>query len=135
MSAENMKFPPLSKKEVRKHLRELKTCYAGVYRASKQALPSPDVLWTRFLRICRKEKVSFLKLSGTMALASAKAGTKATGEAFWHQVIGSYCRSLDEVKAMGFPKFFARETHPYFKALSKAFSRSNKSSTERLLGE
>lgn len=131
-SAAKMKFPPLSRKEISRLLGELGHRYADVYQASKDVLPSADVFWKRFVRVCRKEKVSFLRLSGAMALASAKAGGKATGDILYEKVVGSYARSLRTVQEKGFSAFFARETRPYMRALAKAYAVTNISSTEKL---
>lgn len=125
--------PPLSASQ----LKELKDEIAGGYRElwakGRKAIPSPDSLWASVQELRKQDKVEFLRLMGTMTLASAKAAGKASGAMLYEKTVLSYRDSLEEVRKEGFGAFFRRETAPYVEALSGAFSRSKKSWTEKLL--
>lgn len=125
--------PPLTPSDLKRLKDELSKGYGNLYDKGKGALPSAETLWAVVEDIRKRDKVDFLKLMGTMTLASAKAAGKASGTMFYEKIILSYADSLADVKKEGFTAFFARETAPYLEAVTSAFSPSKKSLTEKLL--
>lgn len=126
--------PPLSKQDLAQMGKEIQGSYADLYNASKSALPSPDALWKALMEIREREKLPLLKLSGAMAFAATKAAGIATGALFYEKVLHSYGESIAEVRAKGFTHFFAEAAKPYLEAIAGAFSISQKTLTEKLLG-
>ena len=125
--------PPLSKADLAKLAGEIGAGYAQLYRSGAAAIPSPEALWQTFVKLRDAEKVPLLRLSGAMALSSAKAVGVATGTLMWEKTVKSYAASLDAVAKRGFGAFFAEATAPYLAALAGAFAPSRETLTERLL--
>lgn len=133
-SAAPLDAPPLSKEEIAKLSSEIGGAYAELYRSAKGTLPAPDVLWSGFVELARREKLPLLKMSGAMALAATKATAQATGGVFYEKILLSYAASLSAVRARGFAPFFVETSAPYLEAVAGAFALSKTSFTERLLG-
>ncbi len=125
--------PPLSKAELTALGTEIAAGYAQLYRSGSAAIPSPEALWQTFTKLRDAEKVPLLRLSGAMALSSAKAVGVATGTLMWETTVRSYAASLDAVSKRGFAAFFAEASAPYFEALAGAFAPARKTLTEKLL--
>lgn len=125
--------PPLSFRDVGELSRRMGREYRNLYRATRKTLPRPETLWRRMKRIRVKAGISFLQMSGTMALASAKAAGRTTGALFREKVVRSYGESLDAVHKVGYREFFAAAARPYFRAIGGAFLPATPTTTERLL--
>jgi hypothetical protein len=125
--------PPLSSADLKKLRDEIVHGYGDLYSKGKKAIPTIDTLWSVVEDVRKRDKVDFLKLMGSMTLASAKAVGTASGSMFYEKIIGSYSDSLTAVRKEGFGPFFLRESTPYIEAMAGAFSKSKKSWTEKLL--
>lgn len=125
--------PPLSFRDLGDLRRRMGREYGGLFRATRKALPRPEDLWRRMKQVRLKAGISFLRMSGTMALAGAKAAGKTSGGLFREKIVESYADSLDTVRKKGFRKFFAAASRPYLRAIGGAWHPETPTTTERLL--
>ena len=125
--------PPLSFRHLGDIRRRMTREYKHVYRTTRKALPSPEALWKNLMKVRTKHAIPFLKISGAMTLAGARAAGRTSGKLFNEKIIRSYAASLDEVKKEGFAAYFASAARPYFGAMSGAFDPATPTTTGRLL--
>jgi hypothetical protein len=125
--------PPLSIKDLAGLRRRLSREYKKLFRRTRKTLPDALALWKRFLEVRRERKISFLKLSGVMSVASARAAGRATSALFRENVVRSYADSLGKVRRSGPGDFFAHAAQPYVQAIADAYKPRTPTVTERLL--
>ncbi|HEY3226848.1 MAG TPA: hypothetical protein VGK61_07645 [Planctomycetota bacterium] len=125
--------PPLSFRDLGDLRRQLTREYRRLYRTTRKSLPTPEALWKRMMRVRARQAIPFLRLSGAMTLAGARAAGRTTGHLFREKVIRSYAKSIDEVRKEGFGSFFAASARPYLGAMSGAFNPATLTFTERML--
>jgi hypothetical protein len=125
--------PPLSFRDLGGLRRRVARDYRRLFRSTRTSLGDVESLWKRLNQVRKERGVSFLHLSGAMALAGARAAGRATRGLYSENVVHSYAESLEEVRRAGFGPFFASAAKPYFKAVGGAFDPGSPSSTERLL--
>jgi len=125
--------PPLKFRDLGDLRRRIARDYKRLYRTTRKSIPSPESLWNRLMKVRAKQAIPFLRLSGAMTLAGARAAGRTTGALFREKVIRSYAASIDEVKKEGFASYFASAARPYFQALTGAFDPRTQTTTERLL--
>lgn len=126
-------LPPLRLKDVGELRRRIASEYKALARSTRKAVPDVEALWKRLLEVRRKGGLSFLRLTGGMTVAGAKAAGRATGSLFREKVIRSYSASLGKVKRAGFGPFFASAARPYLRAVGRAFRAKTPTLTARLL--
>ena len=134
-SAAPLDVPPLSKEELETLKDEIRKSYGDVGRASLAAIPSLDQTWEALMELRNREKLPLLRLSGAMALGATRSVGRATGAMFWEKVVSSYGESMESVRKEGFRSFLSRVSAPYLEAVSRAFSMSKGTLTERFLGK
>jgi hypothetical protein len=125
--------PPLSVRDLGDLRRRIGRDYKRLFRTSRKSIGGVETLWRRMNEARRERGVSFLKMSGAMALAGTKAAGRASGSLFREKVVRSYAASIDAVKKSGFGPFFATAARPYFSAMGGAFDPNAPTLTERLL--
>ena len=144
--AQAVNMPPLNIDEIRTEWRKLRS-----HLPSRTDLPGAEILnrnWNYLVRTARQENVSVFRLSSLLAIsavrklpanvwwlsrASRLAGRR-TGEVLVETILDSYVESLKEIHRIGYLKFWIREFAPYIRAMTRQFSRSHVSLTEKLLG-
>ena len=125
--------PPLHFRDLGDLRRRIARDYRHLYRTTRKSIPSPESLWKRLMAVRARQAIPFLRLSGAMTLASARAAGRTTGLLFREKVIRSYAASIEEVKKEGFASYFASAARPYLGAVSGAFHPRTPTTTERLL--
>ncbi len=125
--------PPLHFRDLGDLRRRITRDYKRLYRTTRKSMPSPESLWRRLMKVRAKQAIPFLRLSGAMTLAGARAAGRTTGGLFREKVIRSYAASIDEVKKEGFASYFAAAARPYLGAMGGAFHPGTQTTTERLL--
>jgi hypothetical protein len=125
--------PPLSFRHLRGIRRKMAREYKHLYRTARKSLPAPEALWKRLMKVRTRQAIPFLRLSGAMTLAGARAAGRTTGLLFREKVIRSYAASIDEVRREGFAAYFSASARPYLEAMSGAFLPGTPTTTGRLL--
>lgn len=125
--------PPLSFRDLGDLRRRIARDYRRLYRTARKSIPSPEALWKRLMELRTREAVPFLRLSGAMTLAGARAAGRTTGALFREKVIRSYAASMDEVRKEGFASYFASAARPYLGAATCAFHPKTSTTTGNLL--
>jgi len=125
--------PPLSFRDVGGLRRRVARDYKKLFKSTRHSLVDVEALWKRLNEVRRERGVSFLHMSGAMALASARAAGRATRSLYSEKVVRSYAESLEHVHRAGYRSFFASAAKPYFRALGGSFNPKNLTTTERLL--
>ena len=126
--------PPLKFRDLGELRRRITRDYKRLYRTTRKSIPSPESLWKGLMKVRARQAIPFLRLSGAMTLAGARAAGRTTGALFREKVIRSYAASIDEVKKEGFASYFASAARPYLQAVTGAFQPRTPTTTERLLG-
>ncbi|HEU4339234.1 MAG TPA: hypothetical protein VFS19_04130, partial [Planctomycetota bacterium] len=125
--------PPLSFRDLGGLRRRIARDYKRLYRTTRKSIPSPESLWKRLMKVRARQAIPFLRLSGAMTLAGARAAGRTSGKLFHEKIVRSYAASIDEVKKEGFASYFASAARPYFGAMGGAFHPGTPTTTERLL--
>ena len=125
--------PPLKFRDLGDLRRRITRDYKRLYRTTRKSLPSPESLWKRLMKVRARQAIPFLRLSGAMTLAGARAAGKTSGKLFHERIVRSYAASIDEVKKEGFASYFASAARPYLGAVGGAFHPRTPTTTERLL--
>jgi len=125
--------PPLKFRDLGDLRRRITRDYKRLYRTTRKSLPSPESLWKRLMKVRARQAIPFLRLSGAMTLAGARAAGKTSGKLVHEKIVRSYAASIDEVKKEGFASYFASAARPYLGAVGGAFHPRTPTTTERLL--
>ena len=125
--------PPLKFRDLGDLRRRITRDYKRLYRTTRKSLPSPESLWKRLMKVRARQAIPFLRLSGAMTLAGARAAGKTSGKLFHEKIVRSYAASIDEVKKEGFASYFASAARPYLGAVGGAFHPRTPTTTECLL--
>jgi hypothetical protein len=143
--AQAVNMPPLNIAEIRAEWQKLRDNLP-----SAPVLPGVESLhnsWDRLVSTAEKENVSVFRVSSLLALSAirklpenvwwlsraTRLVGRRTGEVVVETILDHYVESLSEIHRTGYMKFWISEFSPYIRAMSRQFSRSHRSFTEKLL--
>jgi hypothetical protein len=103
--------------------------------------------WRDLQREAAAQRTSVVQLSSAMALSAvrelpenarwlskaAQVCGRRAGEVLAGGLLDHYRKSLDEIREIGYGRYWLREFSPYLKGALQQFSASRESMTERLL--
>jgi len=144
---QSVHMPPLNVAALREDWGKL--CYEAS-RIPKAALPDPDQIWGQWNELkqeAARQERSVLELSSLLAIAAirtlpenarwlsraVKVSGRRTGEMVAHTLFDHYRDTLQEIRDVGYVRYWLREFRPYFNGAARQFSMKRMSMTERVL--
>jgi hypothetical protein len=144
--SETVNTPPLDVRSLRAEWAEIRKAAGRLPRAS---LPAERVraAWSDLQREAAAQDASVLQLSSAMALSAvrelpenarwlsraAQVCGRRAGEVLAVGLLDHYRASLEELRRIGYARYWVREFSPYFRGALQQFSTTRVSTTERLL--
>jgi hypothetical protein len=145
--AQTVNTPPLDVAALRGEWEAIREEAKRLPPSSLPSLTNLDTLWQQLKDESERQGRSVFETSSTMALtavrslpegvrwlsASAVVSARRTGHVVGTALLEYYSTTLNDIRAIGFGTYAARQMHPYLRAAAGQFSTSRRTLTERAI--